>query len=171
MKKLLSLFLALLLLPVSAHALTIGQFAERFNADVDKGFHAALWKEYIMDDVWFLSGSDQRNIVAVVFDPSSAEKPEDCIVKSIALKHKPRVSVAVFINNIGAALAAAYPDIPEDERLAEAMRCLRIGDQVFGLGYFQDDPIPYNTAHMGQFVYQEALDYHTFLFSIPADRP
>ena len=77
------------------------------------------------------------------------------------------VSVGVFINNICAALAAAFPDTPEEERLAEAMRCIRNGDQRFGTGYFQDDPVPFNTANMGQFVYQEEITYHTFLFSIP----
>ena len=167
MKRIVALLLAAICLCGSAGAITVSEFAERYNADIGKGFHATLWEEYIVDSAWFLSDSDQRNLVIVTFDPASAEDPKDCTVTAVALRHKPRVSVAVFLNNVCAALAAAFPDVSEEERLAEAMRCFRCGDQVHGLGYFQDDPVPYDTAHMGQFVYQEETDWHTFLFSMP----
>lgn len=166
MKKTVAMFLILLLLTGCASAVTVSEFVERYNQDIGDGFRAVLWDEYISKDVWFLSASDQRNVVAVMFDPDSADDPRDCTVTAVCLKHKPRVSVGVFINNIAAALAATFPEIPEEERLAEALRCLRTGDKVFGTGYFQDDPIPYNTEHMGQFVYQEEDSYHTFLYSL-----
>lgn len=167
MKKALSLLMLSLFLMNSAYALTASEFVERFNQDIVEGFRVFMREEYLEDNVWFLTGMDSRNIVAIMLDLESAETPEDCAITAVALKHKPRVSVGVFINNIAAALAATFPEIPEEERLAEAMRCLRTGDKVFGTGYFQDDPIPYNTARMGQFVYQEEDSFHTFLYSLP----
>ena len=67
---------------------------------------------------------------------------------------------------ISAALAAAYPDIPEDERLAEAMRAVRYGDYVLGFSYVWTSPAPYKSAHMGEFVYQEETDYQTLLINV-----
>lgn len=154
-----------LLISGSASALTVSEFTARYNAEIGEGFHLPLWEQYIQNNTWFLSGADMRDMVIVVFDPSSAEKPADCTITSVALKHKPRVSISVFLNNISAAVAAFYPDIPESERLADIMHCITHGDHLLGYGYSPDGPIAWNPAHMVQFVYQEKSDYYTFLFS------
>ena len=168
MKKVFAFALVLVILAglvVSAQALTVAEFVERFNVENGDGWPVALEPIGLLDDFWWVS-TDQRGPIAVQFDPASADDPKDCTVLRIFVRHKPRVSVAVFMNNISAALAAAYPDIPEDERLAEAMRAVRYGDFVLGFSYVWTAPAPYRSAHMGEFVYQEETDYQTLLINV-----
>lgn len=166
MKRLFALTLALVLICLagSASAVTVSEFVERYNAAIGDGFRVYLMDIGLDDDFWWV-GTDERGPVAVQFDKESAADPKDCTVIRVFIRHKPRVSVGVFINNISAALAAVYPEIPEDERLAEAMRAIRSGDYVLGNGYIWTSPAPYNSDHMGQFVYQEETDYQTLLIN------
>lgn len=165
MKRVFALVLILCCLVSTASAVTVSEFVQRFNDENGDGWPVYLEPIGLSDDFWWVS-TDQRGPIAVQFDPASAEKPEDCTVLRIFVRHKPRVSVAVFINNISAALAAAYPEIPEDERLAEAMRAVRYGDYVLGFSYVWTAPAPYKSAHMGEFVYQEETDYQTLLINV-----
>ena len=106
-------------------------------------------------------------MVILQFDATSADQLPDCRVVSVFVKHKPRVSVSTFMNNMSAALAAAFPDIPEEIRLSELMRCLRVRDQTLGYGFGDDAPTPYHSEYFGEMVYQEETSFHTFLFNIP----
>lgn len=165
MKRFLALVLILCCLAGSASALTVSEFVERFNVAVGDGWHVYLQEIGLTNDFWWVN-TDNRGPIAVQFDPASAEDPKDCTVLRIFVRHKPRVSVGVFINNICAALAAAYPEIPEDVRMAEAMRAIRAGDYTLGFGYVWTAPAPYNSEKMGQFVYQEETDYQTLLIKV-----
>ena len=170
MKKVLALVLLLCCLVGSAQALTVSEFVERYNADIGKGFYTVYAREdWIEKEFWFVSGHDERHMVILRFDPNSADQLPACRVVSVFVKHKPRVSVSTFINNMAAALGAAYPDIPEETRLTELVRCLRVRDQVLGYGFGDDAPAPYHSEIFGEMVYQEETDYQTFLFSLPEE--
>lgn len=170
MKKILVLALVLCCLTASAQALTVSEFVDRYNTDIGKGFYTVYAREdWIEGDFWFVSGHDNRHMVILEFDPNSANQAADCSVLSVFVKHKPRVSVSTFINNMAAALGAAYPDVPEETRLSELVRCIRVRDQVLGYGFGDDAPAPYHSEFFGEMVYQEETDYHTFLFSLPED--
>ena len=171
MKKILSVILFLSLVISSASALTLSDFVERYNEQKGKGSPIYIRDQFVFDDTIFLTGYEERDRVIAIFVPGSSESLKDCTIKSIALKHKPRCQPSVFLTNIAAAVAAAYPDIPEDERLAEIFRSLRQSEYFFGYSYWPEAPVPYNTEHMGQFVYQEEVSYLTFLFSVPEDLP
>lgn len=167
MKKILSLVLILCCLVGSAYALTVSEFVDRYNDAIGKGFYTVRANElYIEGDYWFVSGSDNRQMVILFIDKDSSDNALNYTVKSVLVRHKPRVSVGVFINNISSALAASFPDVPEDERLAEAMRCLATLDRDFADYSSSGTAYPWNTEHMGQFVYQEETEYQTFLFSM-----
>lgn len=171
MKKILVIVLALCFFTASAQALTVSEFVERYNADVGKGFYTVYAREdWIEGDFWFVSGHDDRHMVILKIDSTSADHYTECRVVSVFVKHKPRVSVSTFMNNMSAALAAAFPDVPEDIRLAELMRCLRVRDQVLGYGFGDDAATPYHSEYFGEMVYQEETSYHTFLFNLPEDQ-
>lgn len=164
MKKILALALILCLFISSASALTVSEFCEAYNADIGEGFYRLHTREeYIQNDYWFVSGADERHTIAVQFDTSAAD-PAQAEVICIIVRQKPRVSVSTFINNMAAALAAAYPDVSEDIRLAELVRCLRVRDNVFDLFYTDHQAVPYHSEYFGEMVYQEDGSYNTFLF-------
>lgn len=170
MKKVCILTLVLCILTSTASALTVSEFCERYNDAIGEGFYTVRMDEScIQNDYWFVSGTDTRQMVILTIDKTSSDTPSDYMVKSVLVRHKPRVSVGVFMNNIAASLAAAFPDVPEDERLADTMRCLGLLDSYFADYYSSGTAYPLNTEHMGQLVYQETTDYDTFLFSLSAE--
>lgn len=165
MKKVFCVALVVCLLFTSAHALTVEEFVHRFNEAVGEGFPLWLTNSVNASNVWFLT-TDERAPVAVQFDPLSAPEPKNCRILFVFVRIKPRISVGVFMNNISAAMAAVHPEIPEDERLSEAMRALMAGDNVLGYGHVWDAPAPYNSEHMGQLVYEETSTWRTFLIPV-----
>ena len=171
MKKIIAALLISVMISGSASALTVSDFVERYNKAVGKGSIISSREQFISDNVWMLSGFEERDMVIAVFNPKSAENPKDCNITSIALKHKPRCKPSVYLTNIAAAVEAVFPDIPETERLSDILRTMRQSEYYFGYSYWPKAPVPYNTEHMVQFVYQEETDYYTFLFSIPEDLP
>ena len=170
MKRILAVALLLCLLTTSAQALTVSEFVSGYNAAIGKGFYTAyIHDDLVQDDFLFTTGHDDRHMVILKLDRESADRVEDCRVIYVTVKHKPRVSVSTFMNNMSAALAAAYPDVPEDVRLSELVRCLCVRDGVLGYGFGDDAPTPYQSTYFGEMVYQEKTDYHTFLFRLPEE--
>lgn len=165
MKKLLALTLALavILAAVPASALTVREFVQLYNEAVGKGFHLYPETVYMKKSAneWFLE-PDERCPVVVVYEPVDGADPLDYPVMGAYIRHKPRVSLAVFLNNVSAMVAAVYPDVPEDERMAWIMRAMIEGDRVESFGYFWEHPVITITDNLGMFVYEEATDYQTF---------
>lgn len=171
MKKILSILVASLFLFSTASAMTLSQFVERYNEYKGKGSPVSIHEQFVSENTIFLSRYEERDMVIAIFNPESSDQLENRTIKSIALKHKPRCAPSVFLTNIAAAVAAVYPDIPEEERMAEIFRTLRQSEFFFGNSYWMESPVPYNTEHMGQFVYYEEINYYTFLFTFPEDQP
>lgn len=171
MKKFLSLFLILALFcPICAQAVTVTEFVERYNADIGEGEYKVYLNEMLISgEWWFVSGTDSRQTVGVMFDTSAAD-PAQAEVLSVTVRQTRRVSVSTFINNASAALAAVFPDVPEDIRLSELVRCLRVRDKVLGLYYTERQAVPYHSEYFGEMVYQEDQSYNTILFSPAVDQ-
>ncbi len=171
MKKLFSMILILALIcPVCASAVTVSEFVERYNADIGEGEYNVYVNEmFISGEWWFVSGADSRHTVGVMFDTSAAD-PAQAEILSVTVRQTRRVSVSTFINNASAALAAVFPDVPEDIRLSELVRCLRVRDKVLGLYYTERQAVPYHSEYFGEMVYQEDQSYNTILFSPASDQ-
>ena len=168
MRKVFALSLVLCILPLCAHALTVNEFMERYNPQIGKGFYNAYADEdLISGNHWFITGQDSRHMVVLEIDPESAERPTDCAVVNIFVRHKPRVSVSTFINNMSAVLAAVWPDVPEEVRLTELVNCLRVRDKVLGYSQSDDTAVPYHSEYFGEMVYQETSEYDTLLINVP----
>ena len=170
MKKLFSLILILVLLcPVCASAVTVSEFVERYDADIGKGDYKVYANElFISGSWWFVSGSDDRHTVGIEFDTSAAD-PTQADVLCVTVRAKRRVSTSTFLNNASAALAAVFPDVSEDIRLSELVRCLRVRDKVLNLFYNEYQAVPYHSEYFGEMVYQEDLSYITLLFRPSVD--
>lgn len=169
MKRLFVLLLVLVLsLSVSsASAITAGEFVERYNQAMGEGMWVKPYPDYYVNGFWFLSGSEMRIVIALKLGPFE-DDPNDAEVLSVAVKKKPRISDSSFVNTIASALDAVYPDVPETERYADIARCLLTYDRVFGAYYgIQDFAITYHSEKMGDFVYSEETEYHTFMFDAP----
>lgn len=172
MKKLFALVLCLCCLSGSASAVTVREFVDRYNAEVGEGFYTLRADEnYISGEWWIVSGVDDRHIVGLQFQDTDSRDLADALVTSVAIKKKARVSVSTFINNAASAMAAAFPDVPEETRLAELLRCIRVRDKVLGYGPTDNAASPYNSEIFGQMVYQEENNYDTILFNLPEAQP
>lgn len=165
MKKLLSVILAitLILSAAPASALTVREFVRLYNVAVGEGFHLYPQTVYMKpaEKEWFLE-PDQRGPVVVMYEPVDGADPLDYLVRGAYIRHKPRVSVGVFLNNVAAAAAALCPEIPEAERLAAIMCAMIKGDNESGYGYFWDHPVITLSESMGMIVYEETTEYQTF---------
>lgn len=165
MKKIIALLLVLLMIPITSQAVTVTEFVEAYNADIGKGWYDVHVNEMLISgDWWFVSGTDSRHTVALQYD-TSAEDPAQAEVLCVTVRQTRRVSVSTFINNAASAMAALYPDVPEDIRLSELIRCLRVRDKVLNLDFSEHQAVPYHSEYFGEMVYQEDASYNTLLFS------
>ena len=154
-----------LLAPVCASAVTVNEFVENYNAQIGKGMPVStIWNSPDPENnVWVLMSPYEGTFVIVIFDPESAENPEDCQVKSVCVRHKPRCSMAEFQAAAQTALAVMYPDVGEETRNAAISQCM--AKSIFMFGEAPKQAMPYNTDIFGQMIYQETLEYDTFLFN------
>ena len=166
MKKLFALVLALavILAAVPASALTVGGFVKLYNKAVGNG--SPLYPDTALisepNKVWFLE-SDTRCQVAVLYNPVDGADPLNYPVTAACVIRRSNGSVGVFLNSINAAMAALYPEIPEEERMAEITRSLIEGVRVRSYSDTWDESVYYVTTHMGLFTYQEKDGTQTFL--------
>ena len=152
--------------PEEGQALTVKAFVERYNAATGRGFALEANDYFIVkNNTWFLN-TDQDCLVAVTYDPMSAIMSQDYEIKSVFVARTPSSSVGAYVNAICAAVAAVYPDVPEETRLYSIMMTLRAGESIWGMRQRWTQPVAFNTEAMGQFVYQENSDRFIFLFNV-----
>ena len=168
MKKLFAVILALavILAAVPASALTVTEFVERYNAATGHGFNLEMNDYFIMDNNTWVLDTDQDCLVGVFYDPLSSFDSASYKVTGVVVARSTKASVGTFMNAIGAALEAVYPDEPETVRLYSVVMAMRAGDSVWGMGQRWTRPVAFNTEHMGQFVYQEKSDRFMFMFDV-----
>lgn len=80
------------------------------------------------------------------------------------------ISFILLLSN-ASAMAAVFPDVPEEIRLAEIIRCMRVGDRDLSLYVTDTQAVPYHSEYFGEMVYQEETNQFTFLFSVPKEQP
>lgn len=168
MKRIISFAVVLLMLsPFCANALTVKEFVEAYNAQIGEGMTVStLWNQPDPDNhVWFLMSLYEGTFVAIMYTPNGADQPEDCQVEAVFVRHKPRCSMAEFQAAAQTALAVIYPSISAEIRNAAICQCM--ANSIFVFGEAPKNPMPYNTAEFGQMVYQETLEYDTFMFNAP----
>ena len=167
MKKVISIILLFLLLTGSASAITVSEFVERYNQRVGKGFYTAYMnQDNIIDNTWFITGPDTRQMVALKLVPDFSNDPTQAIIETIFIRQTRRVSISTFINNTVSALSAAFPDISEETIMVEIVKCLRTRDNLFGYEYTEEAAIPYHSPVFGEMVYQESSSNNTILVNV-----
>lgn len=168
MKKLLCFLLVFVLFGVSgAQAVTVKEFADEYNSRIGEGYPAStlFYPPEDGDEIWFLMGTFAGSFIALEFDSFSAETKEDCTVKTVFIRHKPRTSMGQFMAAATTAMAIIYPD-EDSSTLADAIASAMAHSWIL-FGEAPREPIGYNTDAFGQLVYQETTEYDTFLFSAP----
>lgn len=168
MKKILCLVLALvIMLPAAAQAITVKEFVDEYNSRIGEGYRAGLlhYTPDDGDDIWFLMGSFAGSFVALQFDPSSADAKEDCQVQTVFIRHKPRTSMGQFMAAAQISMAIIYPG--EDSAVIADAIASSMAHSWILFGEEPRQPIAYNTDAFGQLVYQETVEYDTFMFSVP----
>lgn len=171
MKKAVSLILAALVifLAVPASALTVPEFVERYNAAAGRGLTLEANDALISgNNIWFLN-MDEDCLVAVMYNPLSALEAREYSITDVYVMCSPSSSVGAYVNAVGAALAAVYPDVPEETRLYSAMMAMRAGESVWGMRQRWTQPVVFKSEAMGDLVYQEKADRYTFLFGVPEE--
>ena len=161
----LALFLCCLLVPASA--LTVQEFVDRYNANCGESYK--LTPDWFPledgDNIWFLSAySYSGNTVAVYVNRTEADDPMEYTIETIFVRHKPRTSVGRFMAMADLSMQAAFPDMPPEQRAKIILDSMKHSEILFGEA--PEDPIANNVDAIGQFVYQETIEYDTFM--IPA---
>ena len=167
MKKILCMLMAVLLLvPAMAQAISVKDFCAEYNELNGKGFQAN-YELYEPNDngVWFLVTPYAGSFLAVQYDPATAEKPEDCQIKTLFVRHKPRTSMGQFVSDASAAMAILYPDVDASTIADVIVSAMAHSWRLFGEEPSQ--PIAYNTETFGQIVYEETTEYDTLLVDAP----
>lgn len=167
-KKVLAFVLVFLLaLSAAAQAMTVREFVDAYNERIGKGYPAGLLYHVPAEGetIRFLMGSFAGSFVAVQFDPASAEKSDDCTVQSVFVRHKPRTSMGQFMAAARAAMGAVFPDA-DGAVISDAVAGALAHSWIL-FGEEARDPIAWNTDAFGQLVFQETVEYDTFMFSVP----
>ena len=172
MKRIVIFVISLILLLSNASALTVSEFVERYNKELGEGYYTVYSRmDYVQDGFLFATGTDDRHMVILQIDFDTADSLDNAKVEKVFIRMKARVKPSTFMNNISSAMAAVFPDVPEEIRLAEIIRCMRVGDRDLGLYVTDTQAVPYHSEYFGEMVYQEETNQFTFLFSVPKEQP
>lgn len=169
MQKAISFALAIILccLLASADALTVREFVDRYNENCGESYKLTpdWFPPEDEDTIWFLSNySTSGDTIAVYIDRASADDPMDYLIETIFVRHKPRTSVGRFMAMSDLSMQAAFPDMDPEQRARIILDSMMHSEILFG--ETPENPIANNVEAIGQFVYQETVEYDTFM--IPA---
>ena len=151
----------------SADALTVREFVDRYNENCGESYKLTpdWFPPEDEDSIWFLSNySTSGDTIAVYIDRAGAENPMDYLVETIFVRHKPRTSVGRFMAMADLFMQAAFPEMPPEQRAKIILDSMTHSEILFGEA--PENPIANNVNQIGQFVYQETIEYDTLLIPV-----
>ena len=151
----------------NASALTINEFVERYNKSCGESYKLTpdWFPPEENDKIWFLSAySYSGDSISVLFVRNEKADPMQYQIDTVFVRHKPRTSVGRFVSMADLCMAAVFPEMDPTERARIILDCMMHSEILFGEA--PESPIANNVAGIGQFVYQETVEFDTLLIPV-----